>query len=81
MATVLAGLSAAIVRDISHGGSVPGFSCLLLRLPDEKFTVAILANSEPGRANATSRFLAYQMVDIYLEDRLAPTDIIKTGHR
>jgi CubicO group peptidase (beta-lactamase class C family) len=69
------------LRDISHGGSVPGFSCTLLRLPDEKFTVAVLANAEPGRTNATTRFLAYQMVDIYLADRLAPTEIIKTNDR
>ncbi len=69
------------LRDISHGGDVPGFSCLLLRLPDEKFTVAVLANANPGRPDATPKFLAYQMVDIYLADKLAPTEIIKTNDR
>jgi CubicO group peptidase (beta-lactamase class C family) len=37
------------LREIEHGGGLDGFSSWLLRLPKEKFTVAILANAEPGR--------------------------------
>jgi CubicO group peptidase (beta-lactamase class C family) len=69
------------LRDISHGGEVPGFSCTLLRLPDERFTVVVLANSQPGRPNATPKFLAYQMVDMHLASGLAPTEIIKATDR
>jgi CubicO group peptidase (beta-lactamase class C family) len=47
------------LRDISHGGAIPGFSSLLLRLPDEKFTVVVLANALDGRPNATPNRLAY----------------------
>jgi CubicO group peptidase (beta-lactamase class C family) len=59
------------LRDISHSGEVPGFISMLLRLPDEQFTVVILANAE-GRPNAMPNHLAYQLVDIYLADKLAP---------
>jgi CubicO group peptidase (beta-lactamase class C family) len=66
------------LRDISHGGGIPGFSSLLLRLPDEKFTVVVLANALEGRPNAIPNRLAYQMVDIYMADKLAPTAIVNT---
>jgi len=67
------------LRDISHSGGVPGFSSLLLRLPDEKFTVVILANANPFRPNADPYDLAHQMVDIYLADKLAPPVIVNTN--
>ena len=59
------------LRDISHGGERPGFASMMLRLPDENFTVAVLANANPGRPDATPNRLAYQIVDIYLADKLA----------
>jgi CubicO group peptidase (beta-lactamase class C family) len=31
-------------KRISHGGALPGFSCFLLTLPDEKITVAVMTN-------------------------------------
>jgi CubicO group peptidase (beta-lactamase class C family) len=67
------------LRDISHGGGFPGFTSYLLRLPDEKFTVAILANAEPGKPTADPGRLAYQLADIYLADKLAPQAIINTN--
>lgn len=66
------------LRDISHGGSRPGFNSMLIRLPDEKFTVAVLANAD-GRPNAIPHDLAYQMVDIFLADKLAPPVIVNTN--
>jgi CubicO group peptidase (beta-lactamase class C family) len=59
------------LRDFSHSGERPGFSSMLIRLPDEKFTVVVLANSD-GRPNTAPYDLAYQLVDIYLADKLAP---------
>ncbi len=67
------------LRDISHGGGIPGFSSLLLRLPDEKFTVVVLANALGGRPNALPHDLVYQMVDIYLADKLALPAIANTN--
>jgi CubicO group peptidase (beta-lactamase class C family) len=67
------------LRDISHGGAIPGFCSLLLRLPDEKFTVAVLANAMNGRPNAVPNRVAYQLVDIYLADKLAPPAVVSTN--
>jgi CubicO group peptidase (beta-lactamase class C family) len=67
------------LREISHGGGLPGFLSFLLRVPDEKFTVAILANTRPGRTNAIPDRLAQQLVDIYLADKFAPLPIVNTN--
>ena len=67
------------LRDISHGGGIPGFSSLLLRLPDAQFTVAVLANAQPGRTNASPESLAFQLVDIYLAAKLTSLDIVNTN--
>ncbi|HEX4349200.1 MAG TPA: serine hydrolase, partial [Verrucomicrobiae bacterium] len=67
------------LREISHGGGLDGFSSFLLRLPDEKFTVAILANALPGRKSADPGRVAHQLVDIYLVDKLAPLPIANTN--
>ncbi len=60
------------LREISHGGGLNGFSSFLSRLPTEKFTVAILANSAPGMPKVEPGALAHKLVEIYLADRLAP---------
>jgi CubicO group peptidase (beta-lactamase class C family) len=67
------------LREISHGGGLNGFSSFLLRVPDEKFTVAILANAQPGRTNANPDRLGQQLADIYLADKLAPLPIANTN--
>jgi CubicO group peptidase (beta-lactamase class C family) len=60
------------LRDISHGGERPGFGSMVVRLPDEKITVVVLSNAMDGRPNASPNRVAYQLVDIYLADKLAP---------
>jgi hypothetical protein len=67
------------LREISHGGGLNGFSSYLLRVPDEKCTVTVLANTQPGRTNAQPDRLAQQLVDIYLADKLAPLPIVNTN--
>ena len=64
---------------IWHAGGVDGFRSILLRLPDEKFTVAILANTGPGRTNAILELLAAQLMNIYQADKLAPLPILNTN--
>ena len=68
-----------VVKVAPHAGGIPGFSSLMLRLPDEKFTVGVLANANPFRPNADPYDLAHQMVDIYLADKLAPPIIVNTN--
>ena len=67
------------LREIMHGGSVPGFRSWLRRGPEEKFTVAILANSRPGRTNAIPQELTQQLVDIFLADKLTPLPSVNTN--
>jgi len=65
--------------EIWHGGGLNGFVSCLLRVPDEKFTVTVLANAQPGRTNAQPDRLALQLVDIFLADKLVPLPIINTN--
>jgi CubicO group peptidase (beta-lactamase class C family) len=67
------------LRYISHGGGLPGFSSMLVRLPSEKFTVAILANAMPSKPGTEPQALAHQLVDIFLADKLAPLPIVNTN--
>jgi CubicO group peptidase (beta-lactamase class C family) len=67
------------LRVVSHDGGLPGFRSCLKRVPDEKLTVAVLANAKPGRTNADSENLAHQLVDIYLADKFPPPPIVNTN--
>lgn len=59
-----------------HNGGLNGFRSMLLWVSDEKLTVAVLANAEPGRPNAIPERLAGQLVGIFLADKLAPLPIV-----
>lgn len=59
-------------REISHGGGLNGFSSFLMRLPREHFTVAILANAQPGAPGADPTQLAHLVTEIYLGEKLEP---------
>jgi hypothetical protein len=67
------------LREISHAGGLNGYHSFLLRVPDENFTVTVLANAQPGRTNAMPDLLAQQLVDIYLADRFAPLPTVNTN--
>lgn len=67
------------LRVIWHDGSLNGFHSMLVRVPDEKLTMAILANAEPGRTNAIPKLLAGQLGKIFLADKLAPLPIVDTN--
>lgn len=53
------------LRTVNHGGSLAGYRSQLLRFPDQKFSVIVLAN----RGDAGSSGKAYKIADIFLEDQ------------
>ena len=63
------------LHEISHGGNLPGFNSFLLRIPDQKFTVVILANSAPGAHRVVPDTLGHDLVAIYLPDKLTPLPV------
>ena len=44
-------------RQISHAGGINGFSSMLIRLPDDKMTIVVLANNESSNASRIARDL------------------------
>ena len=68
------------LREFGHDGDASGFRNMLLRVPDEKFTVAVLANAGwLSRPNADPYLVANQLVDIFLADKLAPLPTVNTN--
>ncbi len=65
--------------EISHGGYLPGFNSFLLRIPNEKFTVIVLANSGPGAHHVVPDTLGQDLAEIYLRDKLAPLPVPNTA--
>lgn len=61
------------LKTVSHGGSLAGYRAELMRFPDEKFSVIILANR--GDANPTSK--SYRIADILLKDEFLEEKPIK----
>ena len=55
-------------RTVSHGGALAGYRAQLLRFPDHRFSVVILANVSDFSPDA----LAYNVVDLYLGEELEP---------
>jgi CubicO group peptidase (beta-lactamase class C family) len=53
---------------VEHSGGLPGFRSQLSRFPDQRFTVAVLANTPDISPVAMSRKIA----DIYLDKDMAP---------
>jgi CubicO group peptidase (beta-lactamase class C family) len=56
------------LKTVSHGGAHGGYRAALLRFPEQRFSVIVLANLADVRPSR----LAEQVADIYLEGRLAP---------
>jgi CubicO group peptidase (beta-lactamase class C family) len=67
------------LQEISHSGLMSGFRSYLVRLPDEKFTVAILVNTAPGRSNIDPMFLARKLATVFLMDKLTPLPTVNTN--
>lgn len=64
------------LKTVSHGGSLAGYRAQLMRFPEEKFSVIILANR--GDANPTGK--SFQIADILLKDKLVEESQNKKTH-
>ena len=53
------------LKTVSHGGALAGYRAGLMRFPEEKFSVIILANRSD--ANLTNK--GFQIADIFLKDK------------
>jgi CubicO group peptidase (beta-lactamase class C family) len=56
------------LKTIGHSGADAGYRSHLVRFPDERLSVIVLAN----RADANPGTLAYQVAELYLAGQLAP---------
>lgn len=54
------------LRTVSHSGSLAGYRAQLVRFPDQKFSVIILANRDDSNPVGKS----YQVADVILKDKL-----------
>lgn len=66
------------MQEIWHNGGVSGFESCLIRLPDAKLTVAVLANSYPGNPNDDPDRAARRLVKIFLAGKFAPLPLVNT---
>lgn len=69
------------LKMVSHGGSFVGFRADMIRFPEQKFSVIVLANL--GNINPSR--LAKKVADIYLTDQFKPekkkSDVAKTSKK
>jgi CubicO group peptidase (beta-lactamase class C family) len=61
------------LRRIAHGGSWVGFRSLLVRYPDQRFTIIVLSNF----ADADRETLVYKIAKIYLADQIVLPNPVK----
>src|SRR5262249_50457700 len=62
------------LREVYHSGSTAGYSAFLTRFPDQRVSVAVLCNATTAQATQ----YAHAVADVYLGDRLKPSDPVAT---
>ena len=60
------------LQEISHGGGLAGFLSYLLRLPERRFTVAVLVNCAPPPPGIDPGRMANEIAELYLGETLLP---------
>jgi len=55
---------------IAHGGGLNGFSSHLMRLPEQKLTVTVLANSLPSIPELSASGFAHHIAEIYMFEEM-----------
>jgi CubicO group peptidase (beta-lactamase class C family) len=62
------------LREVSHSGTTAGYSAFLTRFPEQRVSVAVLCNA----AGAPATQYAHAVADLYLGDRLKPSEVTAT---
>jgi CubicO group peptidase (beta-lactamase class C family) len=62
------------LHEVYHSGSTAGYNAFLTRFPDQRVSVAVLCNA----SNAQATQYAHAVADVYLGDRLKPSDVKAT---
>ena len=62
------------LHEVSHSGSTAGYNAFLTRFPDQHVSVAVLCNS----ASAQATQYAHAVADVYLGDRVKPSNVKAT---
>jgi CubicO group peptidase (beta-lactamase class C family) len=65
------------LQEISHEGGLDGFNSFLLRLPQEYFTVVVLANMLPPSPGLNVARLSRDIAQLYLTDHMQPREIYR----
>jgi len=60
------------LRLIAHDGGLHGFVSYLMQLPDQKFTVVVLANNDPPIPELIVSELSRRIAQIYLYEKMEP---------
>ena len=58
------------LKEVAHGGGLAGFHCNLLRIPDQHFTVVVLANSMPNVPGLGAGTISTMISQLYLADKM-----------
>ena len=66
------------LKEIGHGGSLPGWASYLTRYPQQNLTIAILANASPAVPNLVPSALADTIAEIYLWQQMKPMESFAT---
>jgi CubicO group peptidase (beta-lactamase class C family) len=78
------------LRWIAHDGGLHGFVSYLMQLPDQEFTVAVLANNDPPIPELAVSEFARRIAQIYLYEKMEPqapvqvdqqSDLMWTGQK
>jgi CubicO group peptidase (beta-lactamase class C family) len=68
-------------RLIAHDGGLHGFVSYLMQLPDQKFTVAVLANSDPPIPELTVTEFSRRIAQIYLYEKMEPQTSVRVDQQ
>jgi CubicO group peptidase (beta-lactamase class C family) len=69
------------LRWIAHDGGLHGFVSYLMQLPDEDFTVAVLANSDPPIPELVAAEFARRIAQIYSYEKMEPQTSVKVDRQ